>query len=135
MTTDPRDDEIARRFEERRLADEAAATDLEALLARPPRRHAVQAWAIRRLAFVAAALAAAASAVFVLRNVRPWHGGAPESSDLPPAAMELAAWKAPTDTLLQTPGTDLWTSVPDLAPDASVLETGIPLASTKGVER
>jgi hypothetical protein len=135
MTTDPRDDEIARRFEERRLADEAGAPELPTLLARPPRRHAVQVRAFRRLAFGAAALAAAVSAVFVLRNVRPRQGGTPESSDLPAAAVELAAWKAPTDTLLQTPGADLWTSVPELAPEASALETGIPLATTKGVER
>ena len=133
MTTDPRDDEIARRFEERRLADEAGAPDLGALLARHGRRRPAGARATRRIAIGAATLAAAAAAVvIVVRSTSP--GTAPESSDLPPITMALASWKAPTDTLLQTPGSDLWTSVPDLA-TAPALENGIPLETTKGVER
>ena len=134
MTTDPRDDEIARRFEERRLTDEAAAPELSALLARPPRARTAQVRAIRRLAFGASAVAAAVLVVFVLRTGRPRQGGSPESSGLSPAAIALARWEAPTDVFLQTPGSDLWTSLPDLAP-ASALESAISPETTKGVER
>jgi hypothetical protein len=134
MTTDPRDDEIARRFEERRLDDEAAAPELSALLARPPRARAAQVRAIRRLAFGASALAAAVVAAFLLRTALPRHAGSSESPGLPPAAIALARWEAPTDVFLQTPGSDLWTSVPDLAP-APALESAISSETTKGVER
>ena len=131
--TDP---EIARLFEAERLADEAAAPDLDALLARPARRQESEARGIRRVALGAAAFLAATVVVVVLRSSSPRHPTVPEAAAaLSPAATELASWKAPTDALLRTPGSDLWTSVPEIANPTGALETGIRLATTKGVER
>lgn len=130
--TDP---EIARLFEAQRVSDEVAAPDLDALLARPARRRASEVRAIRRFTIGAAALAAVAAAVILLRPSPPGRPSVSDASGLPNAALELAGWKAPTDAFLQTPGSDLWTEVPDLAPAAPQLETGVLLETTKGVER
>jgi hypothetical protein len=132
MTNRDTDPEILRLFEAERLADEAAAPDLDALLARTELRQA-GARPLRRIALASAIAAAVAIAVIFLATLP--RRSTPGSPDLPPATMELARWKAPTDTLLQTPGSDLWTSVPDLTPPVSATGTGIPLETTKGVER
>jgi hypothetical protein len=129
----PDSDGITRFFEENRLADESAAPDLATLLVRP-RRRAEHARGLRALAWTAAALAAVA-AVVVLRTGRSHGGAAPEASVLPPEAIALSTWKSPTDAFLETPGLDLWTQVPDLAPAATTVDRGAPLATTKGVER
>jgi hypothetical protein len=126
------DSELVRLFEQERRDTEAGAPDLGALLARP-RRRAVRLPAVRLVA-LAATLAAVVSAATLLRiSLR--SSRAAGSADLPPAARELANWKAPTDVLLATPGSDLWRRVPLLAPRVPALDLGAPLEATKGVER
>jgi hypothetical protein len=135
MKSESPDAIIARLFEEERRADEAAAPDLARLLARS-RRRSEDARAVRRSAFLAAALAATvAAALLVLRPARP-RGPTPEGADiagLAPAAVQLANWKAPTDAFLRTSGSDLWSRVPVLLPRESALETRTVTEPTKGV--
>jgi hypothetical protein len=132
MTSDIPDPELVRLFEEERRDAEATAPDFGALLARPGRRPA-RLPAIRLVA-LAATLAALATAALLLRtSLRSSQSAA--SADLPPAGRELAYWKAPTDVLLATPGSDLWRRVPLLVPRAPVFDLGAPFEATKGVER
>jgi hypothetical protein len=126
------DSELARLFHEERRDAEAAAPEPGALLARPRRRRPAGARLVRRAALAAARAVIAAA---LLLRTRSFRGHAPQAAGLPPAARQLAAWRAPTDVLLRTPGSDLWTRVPVLAPRSSVPEPGIFLEATKGVER
>ncbi len=136
MTTESPDTRIARLFEERRLADEAAAPDLTQLLERPRRGPGPGTGAIRRIVFSAAAVTAMVAAVLlVLRSARP-QSPTPETAetaDLAPAANQLANWKAPTDAFLRTSGADLWSRVPVLVPREVNSEVRISLEPTKGV--
>jgi hypothetical protein len=128
----PDSDEVARLLEESRLADEGSAPDLATLLTRP-RRSAERPHRLRPRAWAVAALAAVA-AVIVLRAVRTRGGAAPEASVLSPEVVALAAWNSPTDALLDTPGSDLRTQVPDFAPEALPAEKHVPVSPTKGVD-
>jgi hypothetical protein len=132
MKTHDDDPETLRSFEEERLGDEASAPDLEALLARPSGRRRVQVRTARRIAIAAATFAAAAVLLVIRVRVTPSRT-VPESSALSPEAIALVTWKSPTDTLLETPGSDLWTQVPDLAPPVPAVEEHIPVSPTKGV--
>ena len=129
MRTDVPDPELSRLFREERLDTEAAAPVLGALLARASRRRA-GASTIRRLMWAAALAAAAVAVTLCLRISSP-----PSRTEPPRGAIQLAEWKAPTDVLLATPGFDLWTRVPVLAPHVRAPETGVSLEATKGVER
>jgi predicted membrane-bound mannosyltransferase len=111
------DREIARLFEAQRQADEASAPAFRELLARPRARRApLEGW-IWRPALAAAAVVVVAAVLTFHRPARPAPPAnrtrTPESA-LPAAAAALAAWKAPTDFLLETPGADLLTRVPAL---------------------
>lgn len=133
--TDPA---IVRLFEDERRADEVTAPDLDALLVRPAGRRVGEVRPGRRVAFAAAALAlvalVAASAVVVVRTVRSRVRAATEASVLPPEAIALSTWKSPTDAFLETPGSDLWTQVPDFAPAPQPVPGHIPISPTKGVD-
>jgi hypothetical protein len=130
MTSEIPDPDLTRLFESERLDAEASAPDLDELLARPRRRP--RPGAIRLVALSAALVALAAAALLVRTASRP--GRARESADASPASVQLADWKAPTDILLATPGSDLWTRVPTLAPRVPAPRTGVFLEVTKGVE-
>ena len=130
MSSEDPDREIARLFDEERRADEASAPALRELLARPSPRTP---WkrGIGRIALAAAAAAAATAGVLLLRPVHSRDGG--PGAELPPAASQLASWKAPTDALLRTPGSELWTRVPILISRASPVDPAHPAQTTKGV--
>ena len=126
------DHEIRRLFEAASLADETAAPDLDDLLARPVPHTGAR--SLGRIVRAASAIAAVVAMAFVFHAASSRRPAA-ASPDLPPAAVQLASWTSTTDSLLQTPGSDLWTSVPDLAPAISVTGFEVPLETTKGVER
>lgn len=100
------DQKLARLFKEQRRADEAFAPPFRELLARARARSAPQRRRIRWPALAAAAIAIVA-AVLLLRPPPPEPSRAV-------AAATLAAWKAPTDVFLQTPGVELLDRLPVL---------------------
>lgn len=108
--------ELTRLFEEQRHADEASAPGFHELMARaraatkgrafaPEAREGRWAW---QAAVAAAASFALATGLYLLRP--------PPEPRLPSNAPTLAAWKAPTDVLLQTPGAELLGRLPVLLP-------------------
>lgn len=110
------DRELTRLFEEQRRADEASAPGFHELMARaraatkgrafaPEAQEGRWAW---QAAVAAVASFALATGLYLLRPT-------PESR-LPSHAPTLAAWKAPTDVLLQTPGAELLGRLPVLLP-------------------
>jgi hypothetical protein len=107
------DKELIRLFAEQRLADEASAPGFRELLdrARAGTKGPVFApegkWAWRA-AVAAAASLALATGLYLLRP--------PPEPPSPSIATTLAAWKAPTDVLLQTPGVELLGRLPVLLP-------------------
>ena len=132
MSSEDPDREIARLFVEQRRADEASAPALRELLARPNSSRTPWKRGIGRIALAAAAAAAATAGVLLLRPVHLRDGG--PGAELPPAASQLASWKAPTDALLRTPGSELWTRIPILVSRSSPLaDPAHPVETTKGV--
>ena len=99
--------EIARLFQSQREADEALAPPFEEIVHRPARR----ARSVRSLRLIAAtaSVLVVAALVLLLHPARPFVP-ATESD-----AAALAAWKAPSDALLKTPGSDLLNRTPILA--------------------
>jgi hypothetical protein len=124
MKTEPPDQRLARLFRDARLADEASAPDLARLLERNPRRAAPPR---RRLALPAAALAIVAVLVVVL-VVRPARRPRPD-------AIAIADWQSPTDSLLQTSGSELLSSLPQLVSSDLAVESRVSPELTKGVSR
>jgi hypothetical protein len=132
MSSEDPDREIARLFDEQRRADEASAPALRELLARPNSRQTSWKRGIGRIALATAAAAAATAGVLLLRPAHHRDGG--RVTELPPAASQLASWKAPTDALLRTPGSELWNRVPILVSRSSPLvDPAHPAQTTKGV--
>ncbi|HEY6928044.1 MAG TPA: hypothetical protein VJA66_00075 [Thermoanaerobaculia bacterium] len=123
------DREVTRLFEEKRRADEASAPDIRELLSRPRLHRARGSRATWRLGLAAAALIVVAASVVLLRSKAP---RTPET-ELPTAA-QIASWRAPTDVLLRTPGSDLLHQLPVLESQASEAASAV-LEPTKGVER
>ena len=110
------DRELTRLFTEQRRADEASAPGFHELMARaraaaksrafaPEAQEGRWAW---RAAVAAAASVALATGLYLLRP--------PPEPRLPSSAPTLAAWKAPTDVLLKTPGAELLGRLPVLLP-------------------
>lgn len=115
MNPNDLDRELTRLFTEQRRADEASAPGFHELLDRaragasgrafaPEARQGRWAW---RAAVAAAASLALATGLSFLRPP-------PEPRLLSKNAPTLAAWKAPTDALLQTPGAELLGGLPVL---------------------
>lgn len=93
------DEVIERAFRELRAHERASAPDFEELMARlPPRRR--RGWMLGGGVVMAAAIAA-----IVL-----WPR--PMEEDVAP--LSITQWHAPTDVLLDTPGTELLRDVPKL---------------------
>jgi hypothetical protein len=124
MGSDDSDREIARLFQEQRRADEASAPALNGLLARPRGRRLRPRRRIVAIALATTVVAAIAS-VLLLRPAKPRVA--------PTSELQLASWKAPTDALLRTPGSELWTRVPILVSRAAPLDPAHPVQTTKGV--
>jgi hypothetical protein len=98
------DDRIERALSEQRRLDEGLAPDFRSLLARPrPRASRGPA----RRAWVLAALLVAIGAALWSRSRPPVP---PHSGRASIAAGSLTTWRAPTDFLLETPGSRLWSS-------------------------
>jgi hypothetical protein len=130
MSFDGQDREIAQLFEEQRRADEASAPAFRDLLAR---RRAPKAPLMGWIWGPAVAAAAVLVVVAVLLLDRP-HPRPVPASPLPAVAVMLAAWKAPTDVLLRTPGAELLSGVPTLVSRLPDDETRRPPAM-EGVEK
>jgi hypothetical protein len=145
------DRELARLLTEQRLADEASAPGFQELMARARARTGGRALAPQaregRWAWRAAVAAAASLALALgLSLLRPPPGPRPPSQ-----ASTLAAWKAPSDILLQTPGAELMGGLPVLLPSVPAFDadegaprqraatprstqTKVPQTKAKGVE-
>lgn len=132
MTTKDRAERgLQERFAELRRADERAAASFERVLREAPPATSERAWP--RLALAAVAMAAAAGGAALL-----WLQSPPDVVQVPPPApsvetVELAAleWTAPTDFLLEPPGSAILTSVPELSattlsPTFVTSEVGLP---------
>lgn len=113
MTSKEEDREISRLFEEQRQADEASAPAFRELLARPHARRTAPAWRILRPAVAVASVLVVVAAALFLNRPRA------RESEFLAAGSALAAWKAPTDSLLQTPGSELTSQLPVLVSPAS----------------
>jgi len=109
--------EVARLLRELRRDDEASAPPFQNVLSRvqaPERSSRPR----RMIGIACAALAALALAALLLVR-RPER-----RVDLEAAAFTIMRWKAPTDSLLRTPGIEVFSSIPTLtqpAPDYSRL--------------
>lgn len=102
--------EIARLFEAQREADEALAPPFAEIVHRAPRRsRSVRSF--RPIAAAAGVLVVAAL-VLLLHRARPPR---PPVSATESDTVALGTWKAPSDVLLQTPGSDLLNRTPILA--------------------
>lgn len=130
MSSRDLDREIARLFEEQRRADQTSAPAFRQLLARRPARGARGGRWIRWPALAAVTAAVVVAAVLLLRQRPPSSDQGPE---LFASATMLAAWKAPTDSLLETPGADLLgllpvlvSPVPKAAPTQPPNPKGVP---------
>lgn len=119
--------ELRRRFTQLRAADQERAPGFAHIYGRArarARARARQSWRVTlrvRPLVIAAAAAVAIAAI-----------GLTYSRSVAPSAVapEIVTWRAPTDVLLRTPGSELLTWMPALS--ASVLDKMIPTLSEKG---
>jgi hypothetical protein len=124
MSPNDLDNELTRLFTEQRRADEASAPDFRELLVRAragtrgraftPGREGRWAW---RAAIAATASLALATGLYLFRP--------PPEPRLLSNVPTLAAWKAPTDALLQTPGAELLGQLPVLLPSIPGDDAGV----------
>ena len=115
------DSEIRQRFAQLREADQESAPSFAQTYGRARARRSLRATQPVRRVAIAAAAAVVIGAI----------GLAYARSSSPSAAMpEIATWRAPTDVLLRTPGSELLGEMPALG--ASVLDTMIPKPSNRG---
>ena len=113
--------ELRRRFARLREADEGSAPRFAQIYERARAGRSLRATRrVRSLVIgAAAAVAIAAVALTYARSLSP-------SAGMP----EITTWRAPTDVLLRTPGSELLGEMPALG--ASVLDTMIPKPSNTG---
>jgi hypothetical protein len=115
------DNEIRQRFARLRKADQESAPTFAQTYGRAPARRSLR--ATRRVRpLVIATTAAVAIAAVALSYAR--------SSSSSAGTSEITTWRAPTDVLLRTPGSELLGEMPALG--ASVLDTMIPKPSNTG---
>lgn len=119
MTMD--DNELRRRFTELREADRDRAPAFAQIYGRARARAS-----LRRTPHIRP-LVLAAAAVVVIAALSLAYGRSNTSSTTTPA---IATWRAPTDVLLQTPGSELLGVMPALS--KSILDEMIPVPSNKG---
>ncbi|HEY1435158.1 MAG TPA: hypothetical protein VGG65_07270 [Thermoanaerobaculia bacterium] len=133
MRPDEPDRDLAPLFEAERRADETAAPDMDALLGRPRIRRTRTSVPVRRL--ILASLAAGVIAALLLLRRPAAPDVRRETEAAAQTATSLAEWHSPTGFLLQTPGSDLLTRIPTLAPRSTILGNGAHPSPTKGVDR
>ena len=115
------DSEIRQRFAQLREADQESAPSFARTYGRARTRLSLR--AIRRVwPLVIGAATAVAIAAVALSYAR--------SSSSSAGTPEITTWRAPTDVLLRTPGSELLGEMPALG--ASVLDTMIPKPSNTG---
>ena len=118
------ENEIRQRFAQLREADRESAPDFAQTYARARSRRRTR--AIHRVRpVVIAAAAAVVLAAIRLVNTRSFS-----SVPATPTIATIAAWRAPTDVLLRTPGSELLGEMPALS--ASVLDKMIPTPTNRG---
>ena len=115
------ENEIRQRFRQLRESDRVRAPNFAQIYGRTRARRSSRAAPRVRPLLIDALLAAVIGAVFT------WHS----QSSAPSTATEtIATWRAPTDILLRTPGSELLGTMPAL--HKSVLDKMIPTPSNKG---
>ncbi len=115
------DSEIRQRFAQLREADQESAPGFAQTYGRARASRSLRATRRVRPPVIATAAAVVIAAL----------GLAYARSFSPPlTAPEIATWRAPTDVLLRTPGSELLGEMPALG--ASVLDTMIPKPSNRG---
>ena len=113
--------ELRRRFAQLREADRERAPSFAQSYGRARARRSWSAMLRVRPLVIAATAAVAITAVW-LANARSFSPSA--------VTPTIATWRAPTDVLLRTPGSELLGAMPALG--ASVLDTMIPTPSKRG---
>jgi hypothetical protein len=114
----PREDEreIARLLEDARRADESSAPPFREVLARRRSGEAPRRRLLWRPALLAVTVVLIVAALQLRRATRPTA----QDAALPATARAIASWKAPTDVLLQTPGSELLSRSPVLVPPSQL---------------
>jgi len=115
------ENEIRRRFAQLRESDRVRAPSFAQIYGHTRARRSSRAAPRVRPLLIDALVAAVASAVFA------WHS---QSSSPSTPRETIATWRAPTDILLRTPGSELLGTMPALG--ASVLDKIISTPSNKG---
>jgi len=118
------ENEIRQRFAQLRDADRERAPSFAQTYARARMRRSVGA-TLRVRPLVIGAVAAAVVAAVWLGNARSFS-----SHTVTPTIAAIAAWRAPTDILLRTPGSEVLGTMPALG--ASVLDKMISTHSNRG---
>jgi hypothetical protein len=116
--------EIRQRFAQLREADRERAPSFAQIHVRAPSRQSRRAIQRVRPLVISAAAAVVIAAVW-LANTRSFSTHA-----VTPTIATIAAWRAPTDILLRTPGSELLGTMPALG--ASVLDKMISTPSNRG---
>jgi hypothetical protein len=101
------DRELSRLFDELRRSDEASAPAFRSVLSRPRTRPRRPWLSLLRVATAVVLLGLIGVVVRLARRPTP-------ETRLEATARTLTRWKAPTDSLLRTPGSELLTSIPRL---------------------
>jgi len=121
------DDELRRRFSELREADKDRAPAFMQIYGQARARLSEQRMPRRRRTpRVRPLVLAAAAAVVIVALSLAYGRSTTPSTTTPP----IATWRAPTDVLLQTPGSELLGVMPALS--KSILDEMIPTTSNKG---
>ena len=115
------ENEIRRRFEQLRENDRVRAPSFAQIYGRTRARSSSRATPRVRPLLIDALVAVVIGAILL------WHE---QSSSPSPATETIATWRAPTDVLLKTPGSELLGTMPAL--HKSVLDKMIPTPSNKG---
>ena len=118
------DSEIRHRFAQLREADRERAPSFAQISGRTRARRSSGAMRPVRALVIGSAAAVLIAAVW-LANARPFS-----SSTHAQAIATIAAWRAPTDILLRTPGSELLGAMPALS--ESVLDKMMSLPSNRG---
>jgi hypothetical protein len=115
------ENELRHRFAKLREADREHAPSFAQTFGRARARRSLRATLRARPLVIAAAAAVVIAAIGLVytRSLTP-----------PAATPEIATWRAPTDVLLETPGSELLGAMPALG--ASVLDKMIPIPSNRG---
>jgi hypothetical protein len=115
------DREIRQRFAQLREADQESAPSFAQTYGRARARRSM-----RAISRVQPLVIGAAAAVTIAAVALSYARSSSSSAGTP----EITTWRAPTDVLLRTPGSELLGEMPALG--ASVLDTMIPKPSNRG---